>query len=443
MSSSSDVVLTGQGPVTSIGIGAEDFWQALLSGRSGVGSLERRDDGQPTPSADWRSWPSAGSWLGAPIVGFDAAQFVRPRKALKVMGRELQTAFAASTLAIDEAQLGPLMQQGTLATDRIATIFGSQMFYGPESELRDAVMNSVDESGSCQLARFGAVAARDIMPLWMLKYLPNMPACHVGISLGATGANNTLVSGDVSATSALIESLGVLRRGIADLVICGGTGTLIDGTNMVFRGDLPVPSLADPLERSSRPHTLESVGVVGGEAAASLVVELADHAQRRGVPALASVAGVASRFAPPAQGQRGSATSIARAIQAALSQAGVSPQAVGMVVSHGTGDPSRDAAERTALQSELPGVPLVMPIAVLGHCGAAVGAIGLTVAALSLIKGVIPPSCLHGTPDAQWAERFCNSPRPLQQDAVLVLTHTSQGVANAVVLRRPGSGTCG
>ncbi len=440
MSRSSDVVLTGVGPVTSIGIGIDDFWQALLAGRSGVGSLDRRDDGHPVPPADWQSWPSAGSWLGAPIVGFDAAQFVRPRKALKVMGRELQTAFAASTLAIEQAQLGPLLQQGAVATDRIATIFGSQMFYGPESELREAVMNSVDESGSCQLARFGSVAIRDIMPLWMLKYLPNMPACHVGISLGATGANNTIVSGDVSATSALMESLGALRRGIADVVICGGTGSLIDGTSMVFRGDLPVPSLADPLERSSRPHTVESTGVVGGEAAASLVVELAEHAELRGVPALASVAGTASRFAPPDQGSRGSATSIRRAIQAALAQAGMAPQAIGMVVSHGTGDGPRDAAERAALQDELPGVPLVMPIALLGHCGAAVGAVSLTIAALSLQHRVVPPSFLHGTADPQWAERFSDSPRPLKQDAVLVLTHTSQGIANAVVLRRPLNG---
>lgn len=440
MPSSSDVVLTGVGPVTSIGIGSDDFWQALLAGRSGVGSLERRDDGHPVPSADWRSWSSAGSWLGAPIVGFDAAQFVRPRKALKVMGRELQTAFAASTLAIEQAQLGPLLQQGAVTTDRIATIFGSQMFYGPESELRDAVMNSVDETGSCQLSRFGSAAIRDIMPLWMLKYLPNMPACHVGISLGATGANNTIVSGDVSATSALIESLGALRRGIADVVICGGTGTLIDGTTMVFRGDLPVPSLADPLEWSSRPHTRESVGVVGGEGAASMVVELAEHAERRGVPSLAAVAGVASRFAPPDQGLRGSATAIRNAIRAALAQAGLSPPAIGVVVSHGTGDPPRDAAERAALQCELPGVPLVMPIAVLGHCGAAVGAIGLTVAVLSLAHQVIPPSFLHGTPDSHWAERFLDTPRPLEQDAALVLTHTSQGVANAIVLRRPGNG---
>lgn len=438
MSSPSDVVLTGLGPVTAIGIGIEDYWQSLLAGRSAVGSLARRDDGSPTPSPDWLTLPTAGNWLGAPIVGFDAAQFVRPRKALKVMGRELQTAFAASTLAMDMACLTNALAQGTVAADRVATIFGSQMFYGPALEIRDAVMNACDETGVCQLSRFGAVAARDIAPLWMLKYLPNMPACHVGIAVGATGANNTIVSGDVSPTSALIESMGVLRRGIADVVISGGTGTMIDGTNLVYRGDLPVPTVAERIERSSRPHTAESSGVVGGEGAASMVVELAGHAQRRGAAPLAVIAGTASRFAPPEPGGRGSATAIARAVDAALSQANLPAEAIAMVVSHGTGDPLRDAAERAALQNALPGAAMVMPIALLGYCGAASGAIALVTAAIALLHRVIPPSCLHGTPAAGWDDRFCDSPRELQSDAVMVLTHTSQGVANAIVLTAPG-----
>jgi 3-oxoacyl-[acyl-carrier-protein] synthase II len=437
MSKSSDVVLTGLGPVTAIGTGVDEYWQSLLAGRSGVGCLDRRDDDNPRPAADWLTSSTAGSWLGAPIIGFDAVQFVRPRKALKVMGRELQTAFAASTLAMDQACVSNALQQGSLATDRIATIFGSQMFYGPESELREAVMNSRDEAGICQLPRFGSAAIRDIMPLWMLKYLPNMPACHVGIAIGATGANNTIVSGDVSATSALIESIGVLRRGIADVVICGGTGTLIDGTNMVYRGDLPVPSVADPIERSSRPHTVESIGVVGGEAAASLVLESAENAGRRGAQPIAVVSGVASRFAPPDHGARGSATAISRAIQGALSNAGLSAAEIGMVVSHGTGDPSRDAAERAALQGELPAVPLVMPIALVGYCGAAAGAINLVTAALALAHRMIPPSFLHGTPAPGWESCFADSPRLLEKNAVMVLTHTSQGVANAVVLSAP------
>ena len=435
MSQSSDVVVTGIGPVTAIGSGCEEFWQALIAGKLGVGSLQRRDDGGPKPFADWAQRPDAGHWVGAPIVGFDGAQHVRPRKAMKVMGRELQTAFAAAAMANQQAGVADAITDGYLVVDRIATVFGSQMFYGPVSELQEAIRQSRDRSGQYQLSLFGAAAMREIMPLWMLKYLPNMPACHVGISIGATGANNTIVSGDVSSTSALIEAVGLLRRGIADLVVCGGSGNLIDSTYLVYRGDAPVPEINDPLELSSRPHTREATGVVGGEAAASLVIERADIAANRGATPLAVVAGSASRFSAAPRCRGGSAASIGAAIEAALSQSGLNADRIGLVVSHGMGHPSRDAAERQAVADSLPSTPLVMPIGTTGHCGAAIGAVYLVVAVLALVHRTLPPSFLHGTPHAGWEDRFTDSPKPLDRDAVLVLTHTSQGIANAVVLR--------
>jgi len=437
MSNSSDVVVTGIGPVTAIGIGIDDFWASLMAGRKAIGSLDRRDDGGPKPSSDWQALPMAGAWLGAPIVGFDGAQFVRPRKAMKVMGRELQTAFAAASLAMAQAAMQTAISDSAVQVDRIATVFGSQMFYGPVSELRDAVQRSRDEHGKYQVSLFGDAAMRDIIPLWMLKYLPNMPACHVGISVGATGANNTIVGGDVSSTSALIESLGVLSRGIADIVVCGGSGTQIDATRMVYRGDHPFPDVATPIQYSSRPHTVESRGIVGGEGAAAVVLEKAENAHRRGADALAVVAGSASRFASVANGGRGSSRSIRLAIQAALAQANLSASDIGLVISHGTGDPLRDAAEKEALDQELPATPLIMPIGSLGHLGAANGAVYLVIAVLAIQNRMIPPSFLNGQPQSGWQARFSHSPRALAQPAVVVLTHTSQGVANAVILRSP------
>lgn len=434
MTRKSDVVITGVGPVTAIGIGGDDFWNALLAGHSAVTSLDARDDGGPKPPENWHQLPLAGAWIGAPLVGFDGAQFVRPRKAMKVMGRELQTAFAAAVLAMAQAKLESSLAQQQLQTDRIATVFGSQMFYGPVSELRDAVQRSRDSSGQHQLALFGDAAMRDILPLWMLKYLPNMPACHVGISIGATGANNTIVSGDVSSTSALIESLGVLARGIADVVVCGGSGTMLDSTRMVYRGDHPFPAVTDPIASASRPHTLESTGVVGGEGAAAIVLESAQYAATRGAVPLATVAGATSRFAPVSRGQRGSAQAIQSAISDALRQAGRSPHDVGLVVCNGTGDPLRDAAERTALDNLLPKTKVIMPVGGLGHLGSANGAVFLTLAVLAILHRQIPPAYLHGTPPDGWHDRFPQSPTPLTKPLVVVLTHTSQGVANAVVL---------
>lgn len=437
MSNFSDVVVTGVGPVTAIGIGIDDFWSALLSERKAVGSLDRRDDGGPKPAPDWVDSPMAGAWLGAPIVGFDGAQFVRPRKAMKVMGRELQTAFAAASLAMNQAELESAISSAAVQVDRIATVFGSQMFYGPVSELRDAVQRSRDEQGKYQVSLFGDAAMRDIIPLWMLKYLPNMPACHVGISVGATGANNTIVGGDVSSTAALIESLGVLSRGIADIVVCGGSGTQLDATRMVYRGDHPFPDVARPIECSSRPHTLESRGIVGGEGAAAIVLETADHAKHRGAEPMAVIAGCASRFSVVANGQRGSSQSIRLAIQAALAQANLSASDVGLVISHGTGDPLRDAAEKEALDHELPAAPLVMPIGSLGHVGASIGAIYLAIAVLAIQKRMIPPAFLNGQTHSDWQARFSQGNQVLAKPVVAVLTHTSQGVANAVILRSP------
>jgi 3-oxoacyl-[acyl-carrier-protein] synthase II len=435
MPKSSDVVVTGVGPVTAIGIGVDEFWTSLLDGRLAVHSLQVRDDDGPTPHADYRDHPLAGTWIGAPIVGFDGAQFVRPRKAMKVMARELQTAFAASEIAIQRSGLRPALESGHLAADRVSTVFGSQMFYGPLGEIRDAIRNSRDESGSYQLSRFGDAAMRDIMPLWMLKYLPNMPACHVGIAIGAFGANNTIVSGDVSASSAVMESIGVLRRGIADAVVCGGVGSMLDATHMVYRGDAPVPRIADPIERSSRPHATDASGVVAGEGASSLIVELADSAIRRQAPMLARITGTASRFAPPPHGKRGSSKGIAMAVRAALEQADLGQDQIGLIVSHGTGDPLRDAAERTALDEVLPHAAVMMPTGSIGHSGAAVGAVNTLIGVLAIQNRVIPPSLLNGPCPAGWEARFDDRPRPLDRDAVVVLTHTSQGVANAIVLR--------
>jgi len=435
MPRSSDVVVTGVGPVTAVGIGAESYWQSLSRSQTAIGSLQRRTDKGPKPAPHWRSLPLPGAWLGAPIVDFVGEDFVRPRKALKVMSRELQTAFAASTLAMDECGLGERVRQGELAPERVATVFGSEMLYGPSSELHDAMERSRDERGEYQLNRFGDAAMRNIMPLWMLKYLPNMPACHVGISIGALGANNTILAGDVSITSALIEAVSVLRRGIADVVICGGSGTMIDSTRLVYRGDLPVPEVVDPLENSCRPHATEAVGVVGGEAAGAMVLEFAAAAERRGVKPLAVVAGGVSRFYAPECGQRGSAEAIANAITGALEQAGLTPESIGLVVSHGMGDPLRDAAERHAIERTVPAAPLVMPIASVGHCGAGTAAIHLITGVLALTHRQVPPSQFRGTAPCGWESRFRSTPTPLTKDAVLVLAHTSQGVANAVVLR--------
>jgi len=285
---------------------------------------------------------------------------------------------------------------------------------------------------------------KNVMPLWMLKYLPNMPACQVGIALNAQGPNNSLVVGDVSGPSALMEAIGCLQRGIADVMICGATGTRINTTRINYRGDLPVPEVCDPIERSSRPHDPASVGVVGGEAAASLVIESEQSIQKRGGKPIARVVAFASRFvAAGTMGdprrtdaidcQRSSAKAIGLAIDAAMKDGDVGADQIGLVVSHGMGDPVTDAAERQAIsKTGLQNVPAVATIASLGHTGAASGLVDLVTGALAILHTQIPPT--FSSPGSSGDIHLPEQPQPLQGRYVLCLSHTTSGNATAVIL---------
>ncbi|QEF97118.1 3-oxoacyl-[acyl-carrier-protein] synthase 2 [Stieleria maiorica] len=439
------VVITGVGIVSAIGIGQQDYFDALLEGRTAVRSLADRTDGEAKPAPDETI---DGVWIGAPIIDFQAKQYVKPRKALKVMCREIQTAFASAQLAIEHAGLAdsiPASDSGAVPPERLGAVFGSEIFFNPPDELADAMRGCIDESGQFHPERFGVSAQREVMPLWMLKYLPNMPACQVGISINSQGPNNSLVLGDVSGPAALLEAESYLNRGIADVVLVGATGTRIGSTRMLYHRDLPVPERGDlPIEDLSRPHDPDAPGVVGGEGAGSLVVETRRHAEQRGANILATVLAAASRFSPTAAIRSGyrepepntphsrqASTAIQMAIQAVLQQSGLTSDQIGLVVSHAIGDRQVDAGEATALAESGVTCPVVAVSAALGHTGAASGVIELATGALSLAKKTIPPTRHGGThPGITFAE----APEPLKSPYVLCLSHTTDGSAMAVLL---------
>lgn len=442
-----DVLITGLGVVSSIGIGGDAFFQSLVNKQSGIRSLSERTDDGARPAAGSEL---TGVWLGGPIIDFDPKQYVRPRKALKVMCREIQTAFAASQLAVENAGLSdciPADPAGQLQPQDLGTVFGGEMYYGPPTEMEDAIRACIREDGTIDGASFGGLAMKNVMPLWMLKYLPNMPACHVGISINAHGPNNTLVLGDVSGPAAMIEAAACIDRGNAQTMITGCSGTRINTTRLNYRHDLPIAEVCDPIERSSRPHDPASHGVVGGEGAVAFVLEHVDHVSQRGARPLARLVSYASRFVasegmslplrsaestdPPV---RGSARAIRLAIETAMGDAGLSAGALGLVVSSAAGDPLTDAAEREALEAILPGVPGAAPAAALGHTGAAVGSMSMAVGVLALARDTIPPTLCAES--AAPSVGFRGSAEPLTGTHVLCLSHTPEGNATAVILAK-------
>ncbi len=444
----SNVVITGVGVVSSIGIGADPFFQALLGKCSGITSLANRSDNGPKPD---RTSKPPGLWIGGPVIDFDPKQHVRPRKALKVMCREIQFAFAASQLAIEHAGLEPLLpatDDGPLAPSSVGTVFGAEIFYGPPIEMEDAIRDCLREDGTVDPSRFGNAAMKHVMPLWMLKYLPNMPACHVGISINAQGPNNSLVLGDVSGPAALIEASNCLERGLASIMLSGACGTRIGATRMNYTGDLPIAEVYRTPDRSARPFDPQSRGVVGGEAAATLVLETREQVEARNGKPLARLCSYASRFVPSrnmhqrlrstARDQiemRGSQKAIELAMLAAIEDAAIDPSRIGLVISHAMGDPSVDHQERQALATTLPGVPVTATIAALGHTGAASSMIDVATGVLAIAHHTIPPTATTDTTPTDVG--LLDEAAPLREDHVLVISHTTSGHATAIILATP------
>ncbi|WP_436716211.1 beta-ketoacyl synthase N-terminal-like domain-containing protein [Roseiconus lacunae] len=438
-------VITGVGIVSPIGIGHEAFFDALMNRTSGIRSLKDRTDDEAKPSD---GDPSDGVWIGAPIVDFQAKQFVRPRKALKVMCREIQTAFASAQLAVAHAGLDddlPASDEGTVAPQRLGTVYGGEIYFNPPTELLESIRRCVDENGDVRAGRFGEAARKEVVPLWMLKYLPNMPACQVGISINSQGPNNSLVLGDISGPAALLEGCSYLDRGIADISMVGATGTRIASMRMAYTGDLPTVNRGEhAVSDASRPFDPRATGVVGGEGAASVIIETDRHAHDRGANVLARILGVASRFAPTAamrgfdrdnslnpNQSRNAASAIRSAIEAALSQADVSASDVAVVVSHAMGDRQVDAGEAEAFRQCDISAPVLPVIASVGHTGAASGMMEIATGTLILANKQIPPA-LHATLDAD--VKLSAKATDLEAGVVLVVTHTTEGSATAVVL---------
>ncbi len=418
MASDRAIVVTGMGVVSPIGIGKEPFWAALGEGRSGIRRFEMAVD------------PTAPPAIGGQVADFDPKQYVRPRKSLKVMSRDIQLAFAAADLACADAGL----REKPVDPERLGVVFGAGVIPCELDELIGPCRTCTVD-GKVDLGRWGQTAASELFPLWMLKYLPNMPACHIGIGQDARGPNNSITLGDVSSLSALAEAVRILERGQADALIVGGVGARLHPTDWVRGPMLGLSRRGDAPEAASRPFDARRDGMVNGEGAAAVVLESGPRAQARGAAALARVLGYAGVFAPRRNGQCPLGEAVRRVILAALRDAGLAPADVGMVVAHGLSTIDDDRIEAQAIRETLGGVPVTAPKSYFGHLGTAAGALETVVGVLALQHGLIPPTLNYEYPDPQCPINVIHGqPAPLAKSVALVLSHSRHGQAVAVVL---------
>src|SRR3954470_13272278 len=306
------------GIVSPIGIGRDAVWESITAHRSGV---------RLQPELEAAGWLAP---FGGAINDFDPKQLIQPRKSIKVMSRDIQLASAAAELAWQDARL----TDATLDPERLGVLGAAGMMYCELEELRLPFLEWKKQE-DFDIQRWSRSAMGEMYPLWMLKYLPNMPACHVGIRYDARGPNNTIAEGDVSSLLALSEAVDVIRRDQADVMIVGGTGSRINisdlmwhrGARLATNGKLPPAAVCQPFDAARS-------GQVNGEGAAQIVIETREHAQRRGARIMARIAGSANRFEPSTDSKLPTGDAIARAIRAALKSAGVKPTDIGHVNAH-------------------------------------------------------------------------------------------------------------
>lgn len=414
----SEIVITGMGVVTPIGIGRDEFWSGLQVGRCGIEPLN-----EPASS-------DAPLFVGATLKNFDAKQYVTPRKALKVMAPELQTAYSASRLAWLDAGL----TEGHFDPDRVGVIFGSDPLVGEIPDLSEAVA-ACSENGQMHYERWGASFTKTIMPLWMLKSLPNMPACHVGIAVDARGPNNTIVVGEVGGLLALHEAAMIIQRGAADMMVVGSTGCQTSASRLCYR----YRSLYDTSPGQKYPYCLpydrRRHGIVPGEGAGAIIIESREHAERRGATPLARLAGWANRFGAPDAKLAGSSTAIAQATSAALEEAGITSADLAHVSGQAYSHQQLDVTEAQALRRVIENAPVVGFSSYFGQLGGGCGIVELVGSVLSLSKGVTLPTLGFAQPDAECPVNVLTKPRASNgQRYALKLNFTPHGQAAAVVI---------
>ena len=384
------VVVTGIGVVSPNGIGRHAFSEAIVEGRSGVGRIESFD-------TTGLSIKVAGE-----VKGFDVLPYLgSSRKNLKIMSRAVQFAIGAGALAVEDAAL----ELSRHDPERFGVCMGTGITPMDVGELVGPITQAIGQDGGFDMGEFIRARAESIFPLWLLRHLPNMAASHLSILHQAMGPNNTIVTACAAGTQAVGEAFRLIHRGDADVMLAGGCDSRLDPHLMVAYEAMKAVSTSNrPAAEVSRPFDNERDGFVMGEGAAVLVLESLQGARRRKAKIYAEVIGYGSSFdaygitRPEPEG-KGAALSM----KSALREARRDPSDIDYINAHGTSTRLNDLMETVAVKRvfghRATSIPMSSQKSMVGHLIGASGALEAAATALSLERGVVPPTINQNTPD--------------------------------------------
>ncbi|MBN1859052.1 beta-ketoacyl-ACP synthase II [Candidatus Bipolaricaulota bacterium] len=376
------VVVTGIGAITPIGIGREAFWEGLLAGRNGISRVTLFD---PT---DFRSQ------MAGEVKDFAVEDWI-DRKLAKRVDRFTHFAMVAADLAMKDAGLGPDPSPGSngfpFDEHRAGVIIGSGI----------GGMQTIEHAHADLLTK----GTRAVGPLAVSRALINTAACMVSIRHGLKGPLSAPSVACSTGANAVGDAYRILQRGDADIMLSGGAEASVSPFPFAaFCATRAMSGRNDDPERASRPFDKNRDGFVMGEGAGVVVLESLDHALGRNAPIYAELIGygnTADAFhitAPEPEGD-----GMARAMEAALRDAGVSPSDIHYVNAHGTSTILNDKTENAAMLRVFGEHAQRLKISsiksMIGHLLAAAGAVEFAATVLSVSTGHIPPTINYEEPD--------------------------------------------
>jgi 3-oxoacyl-[acyl-carrier-protein] synthase II len=369
-------VVTGLGAITPIGNDAETFWASLLAGTSGVAPISAYDASDEEVR------------IAAEVKGFDPATWIDFKQARR-MSRFSQFAVAAAAQAIEDG--------GLKVTDANRNDIGVIVNTGGGGIGDVALGERV----------FLEQGGKRVSPFMVPMLSPSMAACQISIQNGLHGPVIASVAACASGVQALIDAQRLIEHGDVEVVLAGGTESAILPVAFAALANMGALSKRnDDPAGASRPFDAERDGFVFGEGSAVLMVESAEHAERRGARIIAEVAGGAmtgDAFHISAPDPTGDGA--ARAMVKAMRDAGVDPEEVDFVVAHGTSTPLNDATETKAIHAafgEHAGhLAVSSNKSMVGHTLGAAGAISAIAAVCAIRDGMIPPTINYATPDPE------------------------------------------
>ncbi len=436
------VVVTGLGVATPIGFGIEAFWDALIQRRNGVRRIEAFD-----PSG-------LAAQIGGELPPISLREYIPKsyRKSAKVMARDIIIAVACAYHAVIDAGLKTkcIIERGeadappNVDSRRFGANIGAGLISADLPELAGA-LSTAAEDGRFSLSRWGSEGMNNLTPLWILKFLPNMLACHVTIVHDAQAPSNTITCMEASSHLAIAEAYRTIARGDADVCICGGVESKINPmgvTRPLLWGRLNTESNEVP-ETASRPFGANRKGMVVSDGGGLVILETLEHARSRNAGIYAEIVGFGaaadtkSWSLPDPQGG-----AIALALRNALRDAGSKPDRIDLVNPLGAGTVEHDRSEMAGWNdvfgSRLGEIPAMTTRGAHGNNGAGSGAIEFAATVMALYRNTVPPSLNTGDCDEACRFSFVQSDpidAPIREAITLGYALTG-GQAAALVIRR-------